>query len=95
VSEKNDPHIHDFRLRRSRQILAIAVSLSLVFSLALLHRTGFLEFISKDTVFAFQILIIASFIGFSSANWRCPSCKGFLGQNIDKNFCRKCRTRLK
>jgi len=94
MQDKDNHILQDFRLRKSRQILAIAAALLVVFSLAFLHRAGFLG-MSKDSVFSFQILVIASFIGFTASNWRCPSCKGFLGQDINKQLCRKCRTRLK
>jgi hypothetical protein len=94
MPDKDDHKLQDFRLRRSRQILAIAVAVLIVFSLAFLYRSGFLGGISKESVFAFQILVIASFIGFTASNWKCPSCKSFLGRDINKQVCRKCRTRL-
>jgi hypothetical protein len=92
---KKDRIIQDFSLRRSRQVSAIAVALFMVFTLAVLHRFDLLGGFSKESVFAFQILVIASFIGFTASNWRCPSCKSFLGRDIEKHLCGKCRARLR
>jgi hypothetical protein len=87
--------IHEFRLRQGRQFLAIAVTLLLVIFLTLLYKRPdlFGEF-SKETVSSAQIMLIAAFIGFSAYNWRCPSCRKYLGNNISRQKCRKCGTRL-
>ena len=83
-------------MRKSRQFLAIAVTLVLLLFLVLLHKHPDLigEF-SKDTIFAAQIVLIAAFIGFSAFNWRCPSCKKYLGNDINKRICKHCGTRLR
>jgi hypothetical protein len=88
--------MQEFRVRKERQFLAIVVALFLVFFLAMLHRrpTVLGEF-SKDTIFVAQIIVIALFTGFSSFNWRCPSCDKFLGGNINRRICRKCGSRLR
>jgi hypothetical protein len=85
----------DFKLRQSRQSLAIGVTLLLLLFLALLYKRPdlFGEF-SKDTIVTIQILLIAAFIGFSAFNWRCPSCKKYLGNNIIRRICKHCGTRL-
>jgi hypothetical protein len=87
--------IHEFRLRQGRQFLAIAVTLLLVLFLTLLYKRPdiFGEF-SKDVISTTQIVLIAVFIGFSALNWRCPSCKKYLGNNIGRQRCRKCGARL-
>jgi len=88
--------MQDFRLRRGRQLLAIASTLIPVLSLALLHRHPdlFGEF-SKDAIFTAQVVVIAAFIGFSAFNWRCPSCKKYLGKDVNKVICKKCGTRFR
>jgi len=87
--------ITEFRLRQGRQFLAISVTLLLVIFLTLLYKRPdlFGEF-SRETVSITQIVLIAAFIGFSSFNWRCPSCKKYLGNNIGRQRCRRCGTRL-
>ena len=96
VSQKDKRKImEDFRVRRGRQALAVGVALFLVLLLAMLHRRPTLlgEF-SKSAIFGAQVIVIFAFIGFSSLNWRCPSCNKFLGDNIGRRTCRKCGSRL-
>jgi ribosomal protein S27AE len=38
--------------------------------------------------------VIVAFIGFTRHNWRCPACNRFLGSNLDRRMCGKCRARL-
>jgi len=92
----NKQIMRDFRLRQSRQFLAIAAMLLLLLLLALLYKRPdiFGEF-SKNTIFAAQIVLIAAFIGFSAFNWRCPSCKKYLGKDISRRICKQCGTRLR
>jgi len=85
----------EFRLRQGRQFLAISLTLLLVVFLTLLYKRPdlFGEF-SKEIISITQIALIAAFIGFSAFNWRCPSCKRYLGNNIGRQRCRRCGTRL-
>jgi hypothetical protein len=87
--------IQDFGACRGRQLLAIGVALFLVLCLALLYKHPVLGELSKNTAFGAEVIVIAAFIGFTSINWRCPSCNKFLGHDIDVRFCRKCRSRLR
>jgi Zn finger protein HypA/HybF involved in hydrogenase expression len=50
---------------------------------------------SKHTILVLQVLVIAAFTGFSAANWRCPACNKYLGQDINRRMCRKCGARLR
>ncbi len=87
--------IHEFRIRQGRQYLAISVTLLLVILLTVIYKRPdlFGEF-SREIISITQITLIAVFIGFSSFNWRCPSCKKYLGNNIGRQRCRRCGTRL-
>lgn len=88
--------MQDFGVRLGRQVLAIGVALFLVLFLALLYkRPTVLGEFSKNTIFGAQVIVIAAFIGFSSANWRCPSCNKYLGHDISRRMCRKCGSRLR
>jgi len=97
MSKKDSGQImQDFGVRRGRQLLAMGVALFLVLFLAILHkRPTILGEFSKDTIFGAQVIVIASFIGFTNANWRCPSCNKFLGNDIGMRMCRKCGSRLR
>ena len=87
--------IQDFRLRQSRQFLAIALTLFFLLLLTFLYKRSDLFGELKNTVFAAQAVIIASFIGFSYVNWRCPSCNKYLGSNIHRHTCKQCGSRLR
>jgi len=88
--------MQDFGVRRARQLLAIGVALCLVLFLAVLYkRPTVLGEFSKNTLFGVQLIVIAAFIGFSSVNWRCPSCNKYLGNDISRRMCRKCKSRLR
>ena len=88
--------MQDFRLCLNRQYLAISITLLLLIFLVLLYQRPdlFGEF-SKNSIVIMQILIIAAFAAFSALNWRCPSCKKYLGPNIYRTACRHCGTRLR
>ena len=82
--------------RRGRQISAVAVAIFLVLFVALVYKRHdlFGEY-SRNTLIAAQLVLITAFIGFTAFNWRCPSCKKYLGNDINKRVCRHCRTRLR
>jgi hypothetical protein len=86
----------EFWLRQGRQFLAIAVALFLVILMAVVYKRHDLvgEF-SKNSLVAAQLVVIAAFIGFTAFNWRCPSCKKYLGSDIFRRACRHCKTRLR
>jgi hypothetical protein len=88
--------VQDFGVRRGRQLFAIVVALFLVLFLAMLHKSPTVlgEF-SKNDILGAQVVVIAAFIGFSSVNWRCPSCNKYLGNDMNRRVCRKCGSRLR
>ncbi len=88
--------MQDFRVRQTRQILAIAAALFLVLLAAVVYkRPDLFGVIPKSTLFGVQALLIAAFIGFTAVNWRCPSCHKFLGNDIHREVCRRCGARLR
>ena len=88
--------MQDFRLRKGRQLIAIATALLLTIILALLHnRPDLFGQLSKKTILGMQLIVITAFIGFSSFNWRCPACKKYLGPDVNRHGCGKCGSRLR
>ena len=87
--------VQEFRLRQNRQFLAISITLLLLIFLTLIYKRPdlFGEF-SREIISITQLVLIAAFIGFSVFNWRCPSCKKYLGHNISRQRCKQCGTRL-
>lgn len=97
MQKRDDKQIaREFWLRQGRQLLAIAVALFLVLLLAVVYKRHdlFGEY-SKKTLITAQLVVITAFIGFTAINWRCPSCKKYLGGDIHKRVCRHCGTRLR
>ena len=92
---ENNQIMRNFRLRQSRQFLAMALTLFLLLFLVLIYkRTDIFGEFSKNNIVASQIILIGVFIGFSAINWRCPSCNKYLGGDINKRICKKCGIRL-
>jgi len=87
--------MQEFRLRQSRQFIAIAITLFAILLCAVIYKRPdlFGEF-SKSTLFGAQIVVIASYMVFTSVNWMCPSCGKYLGTDINKRICKKCGARL-
>jgi hypothetical protein len=95
--QKKDPEkiMQEFRQRQSRQFIAIAITLFAILSCAVIYKRPdlFGEF-SKSTLFGAQVVIIASYMVFTSVNWMCPSCGKYMGADINKRTCKKCGARL-
>jgi hypothetical protein len=87
---------NEFWVRQGRQFVAIAIALFLVILVSVVYkRQDLFGTYSNNTLSAAQLVVIASFIGFTAVNWRCPACKKYLGNNIIRRGCRHCRTRLR
>ena len=93
---KKDPTLitREFRARQTRQIIAIAAALFLVMLSAVLYKRPVLVELSKSILFGGQIAVITAFLAFSAFNWRCPACGNFLGGDIHRRKCNKCRAVL-
>jgi len=91
-SQKN---MQAFIVRRTRQFIAIVAAIIFVLLVAMLYKRSdlFGEF-SKNTLAFAQILIILAFINFTAFNWRCPSCKKYMGNDMNPRGCKKCGVRL-
>jgi hypothetical protein len=93
--QSRDEAIREFRKRQARQIIAMAMALFLVLLVAVIYkRPDIFGAFSSKSLMAVQAILIAVFIGFSAINWRCPSCNKYLGADIRRSRCNKCRARF-
>lgn len=97
-TEKKDEQriMRKFAARRMRQIIAVAIALFFVLLLAAFYKRPdrFGNF-SKDSLVMMQLLLIIVFVNFTAFNWRCPSCKKYLGGDINRRACKRCGARLR
>ena len=97
IPQKKDPEqiIKEFHARQNRQFIAIAAALFAVLLCGVIYKRPdlFGEF-SKSVLYGAQISVIASFMVFTSYNWTCPSCGKYMGADINKRACKKCRAKL-
>lgn len=91
----SDQIAKEFYRRQSHQLIAIALTLFIVMLCAVLYKRPLFGEISKGTLFGVQVVAIASFMVYSSVNWRCPSCDKMLGPDIHQRVCKKCGVRLR
>ncbi len=86
----------EFQARRTRQVIAIAAVIAIMVLVAVLFRRADLfGGFSKGTIVKVQILVILLFVNFTAFNWRCPSCRKFLGSDIGRQTCKNCGIRLR
>lgn len=85
-----------FAARRRRQLMLSAPMFLLIAGLVGMERQGRAVFlgIEADNLILFLFLAIAGAVAFSLWNWRCPSCKGYLGRQISPKFCSRCGVEL-
>ena len=96
VNKDDRQIIQEYKERQGRQLVAIGLAMFLVLLLAVLYkRPTVLGEFSKGDIFGAQVIVISTFIGFTSYNWRCPSCNKFLGNDINRSRCGKCGSRFR
>lgn len=85
-----------FHAKRRRQVMLSAPMFLLIAGLALMGKQGqtVLFGIEAENLILFLFLAIAGAIAFSLWNWRCPSCKGYLGKQTSPKFCSRCGVEL-
>jgi SNF family Na+-dependent transporter len=96
--DQNDEQkiMRDYTVKRKRQIIAVIGAISLLLLLALVYkRPDLFGQLSKKNIVIGQVLVILLFINFSAYNWTCPSCKKYLGNDLNRHVCRKCGARLR
>jgi hypothetical protein len=86
----------DFKAKRIRQLLlAVPLVAAVVFLIWSEDRPGtaILGIPSAHLTYA-TIAYLIFYAVFSIVNWRCPSCRSYLGKGINPRFCSKCGAQL-
>jgi hypothetical protein len=91
--------IDQFLIRRKRRnltlgILLLLLSLGLPCSLYFLDENTSIG-VPKSLGIVFIAILFASLAIFEVLNWRCPSCRRYLGREDNPVYCPHCNTRLK
>ncbi len=97
VFMQNEEIKQEYKKRRTRQLLIGIPLFPIAFSMGLLRRsdTVLFEGIPNSTLSMVGLIVILAALAFSFYNWRCPSCKGYLGRGFNPRHCHKCGCELR
>jgi hypothetical protein len=92
--EEEESIRRQYKARRDRQLLAISFAVILLLFLTLIYRRpDLLGEMRKDAIVSGQVFVIVGFFVYSFLNWRCPSCGRYMGNDIFRRTCKRCRCR--
>ena len=93
MNEQTDSEIAKrYTIIKNKQLIAIVLAVCLMIVLSVMaKRPDLFLGISGSTCFKIEVFVILLFVNFTALNWKCPSCKKYLGHDIGKKNCRKCR----
>ncbi len=92
-----DPTIaQEFKRRRKRLWLSVLLVVSTSLALVLFVPEGSSTSSSDFSWLLFVVLatILFSVALWASLSWKCPSCGGYLGSDVNPEFCSRCGTKL-
>lgn len=85
----------EFQVRRTRQLIATVPAVLAVLPLGLMDK-GQESFagIPASVLLPVCLVVLFACIAFSLWNWRCPSCRRYLGKQFNPAFCSGCGVRF-
>ena len=92
-----NPIKETFKKRKKRQIMiAVPLVLAVLFlGFSSEQQTDVAGNNNQAYVTIACIVMVACGVIFSIINWRCPSCKSYLGKKFNPKFCSSCGTELR
>ena len=95
TDEQNRQFQQEFQKRKKRRLLVFIIAMGLMIG-ALFTFPDFVLFGMQKSVWGpvFTLLIIGLLI-FIFIDWRCPVCKGLMGDVFQSKFCPKCGYKFK
>lgn len=86
-----------FKTRKIRQILVAVLVIPIIGILFYVRENPTIELfgLNYDQIGKFSLIIIGIVLVFSYYNWRCPSCKKYIGKKINPNHCDNCGVELR
>jgi hypothetical protein len=97
ISSQNRSEIikAEYKVMRQRQLIAtfpmIPVMIVALFFEDKIPKGSFVATIFMTGLLGYAVFCLI----FSLFNWRCPSCKGYLGKTINPKHCQKCGIELR
>lgn len=87
----------EFKKRKLRQILVVVVLVPIIGVLFYaMNNTDFeLGGLTDDRIGLMAMLAMGLAAIFSLFNWRCPSCKKYLGRKMNQYYCPHCGVKLR
>ncbi len=94
--QANNGHKSRYAVIRSRQRIAVLLAFLAVALLAVGAKWPIPIFsLSRHWTARLQVLVILVFVNFTAWNWRCPSCRKYLGHDLGRKICAKCGAQLR
>lgn len=86
----------EFKKRKMRQMIAAIPAILMVVLLLATEKAGpaGLAGIPITLLAPAALAVILAVVAFSLLNWRCPSCRKYLGKQFSPRFCPKCGVQL-
>lgn len=87
----------EFKRRKKRQLMLAIPLIPCIFMVVLMgdNEAQILESITNFQLLIGALVIIVIGLILSMINWRCPSCKSYLGKRMNPQFCSNCGVELR
>ena len=95
TDEQNRQFQQEFQKRKKRRITVFIIAMSLLIGVFFTYPSFVLFGMPKHVWGPIFTLVILGLIIFIIVDWRCPVCKGMMGDVFQSRFCPKCGYKFK